>query len=665
MKRILAVLALASIGSGCAYTHRSRTPSRELDGAIYFKEKLANGRERTLSNADGGAAVTRIPSPGAVDINSTVVLELRRDKLTKPDPALQKEVEDLTKRSDQLKSVISAAREVSRIENQAVDALKDVRKLDSGSAMMKEHRAAFDDRRAAFARADGKLQKRLQDLYEEDSEPWNRLNKILTKEGTEGIAPLLQEEVDEIERRQQALTNTLRSKSFTLRIEAFLESPKSETKAIHLEGYDSLTEGKLERRDAWGLDLPDSERERIVDEFSRYRQMADELNAGLRERKKLLEAIQRAVAVASPKLGEAIALIDKLVGDAKGLADRFKRVRGDLDAFAAALAEDVKAEWKTAVAELAKTDGNVAKMVALIESIRTLAADWKSAKPEQLAELVTRAAELARKIVRMVSDLDSQQLLSTLEKVVEAVVKKLAADVRATWDGSPACAQWTGFLGDVQKVVNVMGQLAVVLEAAGRKPPGLPQRVPESFDVDVDQAKDTFIDLQRSPRAAGDRLKVRWSLLQDGKLLDSSSAEFDIDQFGWHATLAPSIVLVRPYRLEDDEERFQFSATLAWLHRYHPLPEQEGALYAVLRFLQPAAGIHAAFLNFDSEKEIEIGLGVSVAFWGDRLVLGAGYNLMVEPDERREGVYFFVGSSLIPLLQALGFETGRKSGASP
>jgi len=70
MKRILAVLALASIGSGCAYTHRSRTPSRELDGAIYFKEKLANGRERTLSNADGGAAVTRIPSPGAVDINN-------------------------------------------------------------------------------------------------------------------------------------------------------------------------------------------------------------------------------------------------------------------------------------------------------------------------------------------------------------------------------------------------------------------------------------------------------------------------------------------------------------------------------------------------------------------------------------------------------------------
>ena len=64
-----------------------------------------------------------------------------------------------------------------------------------------------------------------------------------------------------------------------------------------------------------------------------------------------------------------------------------------------------------------------------------------------------------------------------------------------------------------------------------------------------------------------------------------------------------------------------------------------------------SVGPHATFLSFDPDKELEIGLGLTVALWNGVLQLGAGWNLHADGDDEG-GRYFFVGSSLIALLQA-------------
>ena len=66
-------------------------------------------------------------------------------------------------------------------------------------------------------------------------------------------------------------------------------------------------------------------------------------------------------------------------------------------------------------------------------------------------------------------------------------------------------------------------------------------------------------------------------------------------------------------------------------------------------------GIHATFLNFETQnnESIQIGLGGTLGFWENRLQFGVGYNLMSE--SRDDGRYYgFVGSDLIGLLQAVG-----------
>jgi hypothetical protein len=89
------------------------------------------------------------------------------------------------------------------------------------------------------------------------------------------------------------------------------------------------------------------------------------------------------------------------------------------------------------------------------------------------------------------------------------------------------------------------------------------------------------------------------------------------------------------------------------MHRWDPRPEDTGLENNFLRALQPSVGIHAAFLNMFPEKEVEIGLGITAAFGSDMIVLGGGYNVFHE-GKRNGDWYYFIGTSLIPILQKIG-----------
>ncbi|MDH3592642.1 MAG: hypothetical protein OER88_12225, partial [Planctomycetota bacterium] len=174
--------------------------------------------------------------------------------------------------------------------------------------------------------------------------------------------------------------------------------------------------------------------------------------------------------------------------------------------------------------------------------------------------------------------------------------------------------------------------------------------VPEAFDVDLDDLENTFLDLKRVPAQRGDVIEVTATLKQPGKDEKSFTTSFKTTHYGWHARLSPGVVLVRPDQLSGRSNKFRFAPTLAWIHRYSPRPSKG---QTVLESLQPGVGIHAAFLDFDADSEVQIGLGATVSFWEDRLQFGAGYNLMADSDNDGR-IYYFVGSDLIGLLQTIG-----------
>ncbi|HKX46265.1 MAG TPA: hypothetical protein VJP77_06150, partial [Planctomycetota bacterium] len=175
---------------------------------------------------------------------------------------------------------------------------------------------------------------------------------------------------------------------------------------------------------------------------------------------------------------------------------------------------------------------------------------------------------------------------------------------------------------------------------------------PEVRNVPLDELRDTHVDLRRVARARGDRLVVRASLVEGDAVVDQALATFELEVYGHYATISPAVVLVRPDSLGGASTQFAFAPTLSWMHGYRPRPERSGFLAGFLRAFEPALGIHAIFLNFDPDEAVEIGLGATVSFWGNRLQGGVGYNLTSE--DGLGDVYYFVGSDLISLLQDVG-----------
>ena len=93
-----------------------------------------------------------------------------------------------------------------------------------------------------------------------------------------------------------------------------------------------------------------------------------------------------------------------------------------------------------------------------------------------------------------------------------------------------------------------------------------------------------------------------------------------------------------------------FSTALNWMWSYGPRDDDADPYLS--RSLVWGIGLHAVFLNFGPDHDAEIGLGVTGSLWDQHLQLGAGYNAMADREEDGR-FYYFLGSNLIPLLQAL------------
>lgn len=165
-------------------------------------------------------------------------------------------------------------------------------------------------------------------------------------------------------------------------------------------------------------------------------------------------------------------------------------------------------------------------------------------------------------------------------------------------------------------------------------------------------ARATELDLTRTIARPGDRLLLRAAIADaaGAALGGTYEARLRVAQLGWHSEFHPSVVLARPAEAGAAEAEFRFTPGVAWLHAYSPRHDESGAWADWMRATQASFGPHALLLQFDTEDEVEIGLGLTAGFWDGVLQVGVGYNLMADGGQDRH--YFYVGSSMIALAQA-------------
>jgi hypothetical protein len=115
-------------------------------------------------------------------------------------------------------------------------------------------------------------------------------------------------------------------------------------------------------------------------------------------------------------------------------------------------------------------------------------------------------------------------------------------------------------------------------------------------------------------------------------------AELEVEEFGWQRGVIDSFLLVK--RLDEPEgdtlspSNFKGApgASLLWRNRRRP----DKARFAN-RIFDVSFGFNVSYLDFDTEKDIEVGAGPVFGFADDQIVVSAGWNL--NGDSKR----FYVG----------------------
>lgn len=628
---LLPLALLLGLGA-CTSEPVVRSPDSALERGVFLAEAADDGRHG-ISNPDPNShEVVQVVEPAYVDQDSRV--EVRVDtsaiaaEIRHEGTALQA-LQSLTARSQNLTERIATLGELVRKQKAVAIAYEEL--LRAEPAVRERSLAALQEARAQYE---------------------------AVASGLGANAATVQADLSQFERDLRA--EAARS-GFTLRMEAFLYSPGRDPVALHLKGYDLLRQGQMERRDRYGLFLSGDALRSFQDLAEQTVESAAVAEGYLKEREALsmaLRALSAMVVGEYAQLSADSTVLARELG-AEALAARAEASQGALRSFLAQLSGEAQARLQPAVNSLGSRLAECSARAAtsglgprLSAAAGTFTRARDAAAGGNLSGLGGGVAEALADAQLAAEVLALDELIAGVEEALDGLTGELRESIRASWGSSAALVEMRGW-EDLHARTHLLAARAVnlTLSVSLRElPPEL--RVPEILEVPGDRVPATEFDLSLSSRQMRDRIVLRSTLMQDGKSVgDPMEAHFRVTRFGWHTDIHPSVVLARSLDRAPGAADFRFVSAVSWLHSYLPRPEEEGFLAGTMRVFQPAAGLHAAILNFDSEEEIEIGMGVNLGLWNGVLQAGFGYNLMGDSGYGRE--YVFIGSSLIPLVQAV------------
>jgi hypothetical protein len=650
-----------------------------LDRGIRYVENPVNGYDINMSTVPGQGLV--VPKGAEVDINSTVEISIQKDAVNLPTGTVEDEAASkaLQIKIQKLQTMVEALANVIEARTKALEAYKKTDGIPLESLIKTPEYKGFLTSRDASDKLESVFLETSRSLWRAGIFPLpeEEFELKFVDSTYADVGRMIQTELDSTETAWKTTQDRLKQKALSLRLEAFLEKSEGDPVAIHLENYDSLDQREAKYKESFVLDQEDwaklqsqyKETVSLAKQAERVRN--GEVSLGDSIKNSGIAGLQRLVT-----LGEEVAPLLK-----ENWSETGTGIIRDISA-AQGIVEDVvkKSALVEAGAIAAQLQGlkqsalSVPPLVeaqSVIGDIKALQTEWKNITPENLPILIERTQGVVKKASTVFAKLDKSQFNSfqiALSSTVSALEVRPNEMPQEVWLALNLELERQGTLRRIKDmyakalaVKSFAEGIKAELALLAIKPSLSDLRVPEAREVLWADAPDTQIDIQRTPRAIGDRLHVISTLKMDDKDYMKSHAVFNIKQYGWHSQLAPSVILAKPFNPRNEfDQDFKFAPAVVLLRRFYPRDSDNSAWGKFSRCSQMGYGLHATFLDQNPQKELEVGLGVAVSFWEDRLVAGGGVNLM---DNSRG--YFYIGSNLIPILQALGYGQENSTGKKP
>lgn len=672
--RCLAAVACASLLlGGCAARSVYRPAVTPLDQGIVFVEQDENGGRHPIGavRPDAGHADSVAVLEG-VDDNSAVHIMPKPGVLGSASggAADTSQIHELAVRAQRLREAVDAMTDYLSARAGAIQHFGAMEAAPEGAAR-DSARARFRAQRRRFDGLELEQMNRLQEAFAHSTDEIT-VDSLVGKLGEDArpLTDFLRRRLTGLEAELAALRSRVASSSYHLRLEAFLLSRKSGRRtAIHLENYDDIAAGELNRHDPAGLDLSPQEREQLRELMKQSEALASALES-LRQGQGTLEEVLSTIAP------EATRRMVQLAQSADSLrqqlaAEPLARRWDGLKTAAAKLAADVRDAFGASVSSRAKeafakaqeslkqsfeSHSNWVDVLNLAVQLRSLRAPGATAV--DLTDWVTsvsstyKALGPPRQVLQELRD-EVDGVLEDVEAQLDALPAEVRGEMIELWKTSDLHARLEAAAALVRRADEITAELRELCGELRQQPDLAPVPGGQPFEVPLDQLKDTALEIQRTPRIARDEFEIRASLLKGGKVVEQTMTVLRVERYGLRRELRPAVVMATPDRLAGDGEARRYTTSLSYLLTYRPRPDAHATADALWRSLRPEAGPHAIFLNFSPKEQRDFGFGLTVGLFDGIVQGGMGWNPFVSRADEGQ-VYYFFGSNLFGLLQEIG-----------
>ncbi len=653
---------------GCASPGGMRSSRNSLDRAIQYTEITHKGERIPLSRNG-----TQVPDGVGVDINSAIEIRIDTAAVQLVQGYQPIEASSLFpgSRAQKLSDALAALNRLIESRKKAVAAYEKMRGMPASERLGSPEYAEFDKASSEF----GLLQSSFNSLpiWSDGTFPEN-VDLLFTKT-YEKIGPLLQRELAAAQAALQSSIDKANRDAASLQLEAFLIQPKGAPLPIHLDGYDAYLSREAKLKSGFVMDADDK---KVFDEqYAQTVRLARQAEQVRNGETTLNDALMASGSSTLQQLAEEAKGFEPLLS--RNWPETAKTLQQDLRNIAGATTASLKRQGqveathfdieRSSIQAALSTDLPITELGQFIAQVKSLRQEWGQVMADNFLETFDKTRELPREFNGIKYKLKAAKLEQTQAALAAALAdlqKRPAAISEGVWQEVLAEMVRLPSFQNAQAVEQQLQSAVVFAKSAGDAlklfarvdPVETGIRPPEVKDIPLADASGTKLELTKTPRLDDEEIAVAASLHVGQTEVMKSDSRFTVHYFGSHSVLTPSVILARPYKADTGADKnFQFAPAVAWLYKYYPRDDEHGVIKEFARLSQGGIGMHVAFLNQNTQRGGgEIGIGGAVSLWHDLLLAGAGVNLM----NNSKG-YLYVGSNLIPILQALGY--GNESGS--
>jgi hypothetical protein len=260
-------------------------------------------------------------------------------------------------------------------------------------------------------------------------------------------------------------------------------------------------------------------------------------------------------------------------------------------------------------------------ILAVVSPVLQLREGRASALSVLLPDTWKHGAGLAERTLALAGELRPQ-----LRERVLADRKSPVADLRAA---RAALAQAADSLQDVSRdaialIGRVMGLPPALLATDLPDPAGLKRRtIGADLDTDI-----RLTDICAA-RRENDEVRVEYRFFAGEQQIATRTDRFRLRLFGWRSRVSAGLA----FAVRENTDTWRPGAAVSWIFTRAGWPKGDsrglGNPNGIGRI---GVGLTTVNLHFESAESIELGIGPSLSFLSDRVIVGGGWNLQARGD---------------------------------